>query len=1338
MAREVVAAVESSRATWQVWHLRAEASRRVREHASDPVVVERLTMELVRESVGLCLPLDEVRGDGVVEPLVLRRRDGASVYTVAGAARFTSRAVVAAEGRILELAGRGDGRRIGEQFVSLALLESVANGVSLNAGQANLVRQMATSGARVQLALAAAGSGKTTALRVLAAAWRDSGGNVIGLTPSAVAAGILREQVDDATTVAKLVWDLDHPTSDSIAGRIGADTMVVIDEAGMTDTHSLARVIDHVIAQGGSVRLVGDDQQLAAISAGGVLRDIAHTHGAVELSELMRFQDRAEAAASLALREGRPEALGFYLDEGRIHAGTAETSIETAFNDWVQDQARGKDSLMLAGSNEAVGELNRRAREHRIATHNQKGPAVALADGNQASVGDLIVTRLNDRRLALSGTDWVKNGDRWTIQNITADGGLEVRHRNTGLTTHLPAGYVAAHTQLGYAVTIHTAQGVTVDITRGVLTGAESRQQLYVMATRGKEANHIYLPVVGDGDEHSVLHPTTLRPLTVGDVLETVLARDGAARSATTESRETADPRQQLGRAVARYQDALHVAAEHITPTATIKDLDRKADELHPGLSACPAWPTLRAMLILGAVDGRDPVAALREAVDARELDTAHDPAAVLAWRIHTPTTQGPLPWLPDIPARLAAHPDWGPYLQKRAGLIKDCTDELRTAAPAGRPAWALPGQKLTQSLISDVETWRAATSVEATDRRPTGPTPLGGAAKAWKHGLDRRLNPGIPGIWADLLTDIHPNIHNDPYATALTHRIAALHNSGVPISQLLAEAATDGPLPADHPAAALWWRLSRHLQPNQTTTNTTQPAAAMEWEAQLHALVGNSGVVELEGSPWWPSLVDAVNEAIGAGCRLEEMFAPLDTSAFDDRAQALLWRAQQHLTPPSPEPDDEPPHPDEIPPAGLHLIDWNTAPDLDNDLRRAAELRELTDPDTRQLELDQAFAAADRWAASPHTPERLIHINELTTAFYTNHFSTSWAAPYLQDRLGQDLTKDARFRPGYAPRGWTTLISHLRGCGITDQEMLAAGVASLTKRGQLIDYFRDRLILPVITDGVVRGFVGRRNPDRTDSHAGPKYLNTATTPLFSKRDILFGQDLLTEGATPVIAEGPLDAMACTLAGEGRYIGVAPLGANLTQEQALLLGNCDDPVIATDGDLAGVLAAENAFWHLAAYRLDPTRAAIPEGSDPAEVVRTDGLRRLYELLRSAVPQADQMSQERVASLGADEAVRDQIEILAARPGRHWTESDNLLFRSGAGVAVLKHELLGSATAWTTTPLSASREALEQTRKLRQRLHQSSARHTRSGIPAAEQRVARMTRARPASGPYPAL
>ena len=154
---------------------------------------------------------------------------------------------------------------------------------------------------------------------------------------------------------------------------------------------------------------------------------------------------------------------------------------------------------MLAPTRGLVAQLNRRAREHRL-DHCAASSEVALADGNQASVGDVIITRRNDRRLRLSGTDWVKNGDRWTISEVGKHGELTVRHLQSRLTTRLPAEYVRTSTGLGYATTIHGAQGVSADTMHGVLTGQESRQQLYTMLTRGRHANHLYLQVVGDGD----------------------------------------------------------------------------------------------------------------------------------------------------------------------------------------------------------------------------------------------------------------------------------------------------------------------------------------------------------------------------------------------------------------------------------------------------------------------------------------------------------------------------------------------------------------------------------------------------------------------------------------------------------------------------------------------------------------------------------------------------------------------------------------------------------------------------------------------------------------------
>jgi hypothetical protein len=226
---------------------------------------------------------------------------------------------------------------------------------------------MCTSGARLQLAIAPAGAGKTTATRALTLAWTQHGGHVLGLAPSAAAAAVLAEQTGiRADTLAKLTWSLDHGQLPDWAAAIGPSTLVIIDEAGMADTLSLDSAAQFAMGRGASVRLVGDDQQLAAIGAGGVLRDIKQTHGALHLSELRRFTNPAEAAASLALRDGHPSGLDFYLDHGRVHVGDLATTTEDAFSAWVSDRAAGLDPIMIDPTRDLVAELNRRARAHRL------------------------------------------------------------------------------------------------------------------------------------------------------------------------------------------------------------------------------------------------------------------------------------------------------------------------------------------------------------------------------------------------------------------------------------------------------------------------------------------------------------------------------------------------------------------------------------------------------------------------------------------------------------------------------------------------------------------------------------------------------------------------------------------------------------------------------------------------------------------------------------------------------------------------------------------------------------------------------------------------------------
>jgi uncharacterized protein YecT (DUF1311 family) len=544
-ADHILAAMENSRSSWQMWHVRAEAQRQVRT-ADVPVeradaLVDLLVDEVLDgRSVALAVP-----DDGIEEPQALRRIDGCSVYTVAGADHYTSQRILDAEQRLVAGAGRNGGTVVDKSAVDLALLEMAANGTALDPGQASLVRQMCSSGARLQLAIAPAGAGKTTAMRALVLAWTQDGGQLLGLAPSAAAAAVLAEQTGiRADTIAKLTWSLQHGELPDWAAAVGPSSLVIIDEAGMADTLSLDTAVQFALERGASVRLIGDDQQLAAIGAGGVLRDIQHAHGALRLAELHRFTDPAEAAATLALRDGDPRSLDFHLRHGRVHVGDLAKTTEDAFHAWLSDRAAGLDAVMIAPTRHLVAELNRRARDHRL-NGTPASSEVRLADGNQASVGDVIITRANDRRLRPTASDWVRNGDRWTITRIGRRGDLIVRHNRSHNMARLPADYVGTSTGLGYATTIHAAQGITADTMHGLLTGQESRQQLYTMLTRGRHANHLYLQVVGDGDPHAVIRPDTIAPRTPTETLQQIIASDEGTVSASTLLHEhsSSDPR---------------------------------------------------------------------------------------------------------------------------------------------------------------------------------------------------------------------------------------------------------------------------------------------------------------------------------------------------------------------------------------------------------------------------------------------------------------------------------------------------------------------------------------------------------------------------------------------------------------------------------------------------------------------------------------------------------------------------------------------------------------------------------------------------------------------------
>jgi ATP-dependent exoDNAse (exonuclease V) alpha subunit len=288
----------------------------------------------------------------------------------------------------------------------------------------------------------------------------------------------------------------------------------------MAATTDLDDAIQFVLNRGGSVRLIGDDRQLAAVGAGGILRDIAATSGAVTLIDSVRFANPAEVAAGAGLRDGDPAALEFYLNHDRVHVGDDTTAPAGAYAAWQADRAAGLDSLLLAGTRDTVTALNQRARADRLAKVNDESVdasrqrQVELADGTQASAGDPIVTGRNNRHLRIANGEWVKNGDRFTIDAVTPAGDLTVCHDASGRRLTLPADYVQGHVVLGYATTVHGAQGRTAATSHTVLTGMETRQQLYVAASRARAAITCTSRCPRTGDDHSPIARDILIPPT--------------------------------------------------------------------------------------------------------------------------------------------------------------------------------------------------------------------------------------------------------------------------------------------------------------------------------------------------------------------------------------------------------------------------------------------------------------------------------------------------------------------------------------------------------------------------------------------------------------------------------------------------------------------------------------------------------------------------------------------------------------------------------------------------------------------------------------------------------
>jgi DNA primase catalytic core len=309
--------------------------------------------------------------------------------------------------------------------------------------------------------------------------------------------------------------------------------------------------------------------------------------------------------------------------------------------------------------------------------------------------------------------------------------------------------------------------------------------------------------------------------------------------------------------------------------------------------------------------------------------------------------------------------------------------------------------------------------------------------------------------------------------------------------------------------------------------------------------------------------------------------------------------------------------------------------------------------------------------------PRRLIAAHAAANEFYRARIQAeARALIYLRSR--GIVAATAHREPwtlGYAPSGWTHLRDHLREAGYADAELLAAGLVSTAGNGNLIDVFRNRVTFPIRNpDGDIVAFTGRDLSGRANT---PKYKNTTTTAVYSKKHTLYGlAEQLGGDAQPaavMLVEGPADVLALARlrqsVGEDDYrqpyVAVAPCGTALTAEQVARLADTVPPgtplVVAFDPDTAGRAAIEKSYELLRGWSGPVDAIALPAGTDPAALVAHGRASAVQVLEQARQPLPDLLVDQRLdrfrldeipGRLGALHAAAPLVADVAARDTDH--------------------------------------------------------------------------------------
>ena len=566
----------------------------------------------------------------------------------------------------------------------------------------------------------------------MARIWRDAGmGEVIGLTTSQTARNVLAEAgVTRAYNTARFLGHLRKHREARGPVPVEPGSLLVLDEASMMSLADMAAILAIACAHDCKVVITGDHEQLAAVEGGGGMMLLARRLGYVQLAEPQRFTHAWERDATLRLRAGDITVLAEYEQHGRLRGGTAEEATEQAYRGWLADYLDGKDTLLLARTEEQARELSRRARDDLIRYGIvSAGPRVRLAAGEQASTGDLVMARRNTHaiRAGQHGRD-LANRDILQITAIPADGMHAQVRRLTGhdpgtgqalLVAAVPGPKALPRRSCNPRVRDHRARrpgphrrhrprpGRRPRRPPGTVRGHEPRPRrqprlLHHRPQPGRRHPRRQPPRPRTRPRRAA-RPRTRRPATrrtrpvttsrmpVLDpvtVLAGVLARDGSELSATETLQHELSHADHLGVLGGIWDDVTRrvqaTRFEHALRGALPTDLASQAlDD-----PACTwLWRSLRE----AEAAGLDGAHILQQAVASRTMSGARDVARVLDSRVrHMLDGVQPQPfrpWTERVPSTDSA--DLDRYLRELAEAMDDRVRRLGEHAAATQPSWA-------------------------------------------------------------------------------------------------------------------------------------------------------------------------------------------------------------------------------------------------------------------------------------------------------------------------------------------------------------------------------------------------------------------------------------------------------------------------------------------------------------------------------------------------------------------------------------------------------------------------------------------------------------------------